>query len=82
MNVYICVYVCVCLDVGSISDKVQRQTVYSQERFHNAMAIAGSEFVAKIRYFTDVWWPVKMLADDTNEGPVEVSVDFTVTTKL
>ena len=44
------------------------------------MELAGSEYVAKIRYFTDVWWPAKMLADDTNEGHVEVSVEFTVTT--
>jgi len=49
---------------------------YTQEEFVKGMKLAGSEFKAKVKYFTDVWWPAKKLAGEVKEKTFEVKVPF------
>ena len=41
-------------------------------QFEKAMALTGSEFKAKVKYFSDVWVPAMALAEVATERQFEV----------
>ena len=46
--------------------------ICTQEQFNNAMALVGSEFKAKVKYFSDVWVPAIDLAEAATKTQFEV----------
>ena len=44
-----------------------------EEQFNKAMALTGSEFKAKVKYFSDVWIPAMTLAEAATEKQFEVN---------
>ena len=51
----------------------------TQEQFNKAMALTGSEFKAKVKYFNDVWIPAMALAEATTERQFEVITVVVIT---
>ncbi|KAK2177968.1 hypothetical protein NP493_570g04001 [Ridgeia piscesae] len=43
-----------------------------QDRFHKAMSLTGSEFVDKVKYYSEAWWPARKIVEDAIAKRFEV----------
>lgn len=48
-------------------------------RFQKAMALVGAEFIDRVRFYSEVWWPARQLVKKALEQRHEVSKGGTIT---
>ncbi|KAJ8048139.1 UPF0160 protein MYG1, mitochondrial [Holothuria leucospilota] len=58
--------------MGKPVDKEKLDAIYDKERFLKAVELVGTEFVDRVMYYSNSWWPARELVEDSMKNRFEV----------